>query len=97
MFTDVNGSFSNKSAIFQFSSVIYCFHVLTQQYRDRRNSKYRQQTEKYRKQVITNQILKTTTQKFYNCEREICETIVFLSTYRVLLCLVEFMEGKDRW
>ena len=52
--SDANDSVHNESAIVQLSSAIYCLCVLTQQHRDRRNSKYRQQTETHRQQVITN-------------------------------------------
>ena len=56
--SDVNNSGHNESAIVQFSSAIYSFCVLTEQYRDRRNIKYKQQTETDRQQVITNHTLK---------------------------------------
>ena len=52
--SDANDSLHNESAIIQFSSAIYCFCVLTQQHRDRRKHKYKQQTETHRQQVITN-------------------------------------------
>jgi hypothetical protein len=55
--SDANDSVHNESAIIQFSSAIYCFCLLTQQYRDRRNIKHRQQTETHRQQVITNHTL----------------------------------------
>ena len=61
--SDANDSVRNESAIIQISSAIYCFCVLKQQNRDRRNSKYRQQTETHRAQVMTNHTLKRTTQK----------------------------------
>ena len=60
--SDANDSLRDESAIIQFSSAIYCLCVLTQQHRDRRNSKYRQQTETHRLQIITNHTLKRTAQ-----------------------------------
>ena len=53
-FNVAHGSVSSESAIVQFSSVIYCFRVLTQQHRDRRKSKYMQQTDTQGQQVIKN-------------------------------------------
>jgi hypothetical protein len=55
--SDVNESVHNESAIVQFSSAIYCLCVLTEQQMDRRNIKYKQQTETHRQQVITNYTL----------------------------------------
>jgi len=52
--SDADGSVHNESAIVQFSPAIYCLCVLTEQHRDRRNSKYRQQNEADRQHVITN-------------------------------------------
>jgi len=46
--SDANDFVHNDSATVQFSSAIYCFFVMTQQHNDRRNSKYRQQTETHR-------------------------------------------------
>jgi hypothetical protein len=43
--SNTNDSVHNENAVIQFSLAIYCFCVLTQLYRDRRNIKYRQQTE----------------------------------------------------
>ena len=57
-----NDSVHSESAIIQFSSAIYCYCVLTQKHRDRRNSKYKQQTETHRQQVMTNHTLKRTVQ-----------------------------------
>ena len=56
--SNTNNSVHNESAIVQFSSAIYCFCVLTEQQRDRRNIKYKQQTETDRQQVITNHKIK---------------------------------------
>jgi hypothetical protein len=61
--SDVNDSVQNEIAIVQLSSAIYCLCVLVQQHRDRRNIKYKQQTETHRQQVITNHTLKRTAQK----------------------------------
>ena len=52
--SDANGSVYNDSATVQCSPAIYCLCVLTEQHRDRRNSKYRQQNEADRQHVITN-------------------------------------------
>ena len=76
--SDANGSVHNESATVQFISAIYCLCVLTEQHSGRRNSKYRQQTETDRQQVITNSTLKRTAQTVLNCNREICESIVCL-------------------
>ena len=46
--SDANGSVTNESATVQLSSAIYCLCVLTEQHSDRRNNKYRQQTETQR-------------------------------------------------
>ena len=59
---DGNDPLHNESAIIQFRSAIYCLCVLTEQQRDRRNIKYRQQTETHRQQVMTNHILARTAQ-----------------------------------
>jgi len=55
--SDANDSVHNESATVQFSSAIYSFCVLTEQHSDRRNSKYKQQTETHRQQVMTNHTL----------------------------------------
>jgi hypothetical protein len=55
--SDANDSVYNESAIVQLSSAIYCLPVLTEQHRDRRNSKYRQQTETHTQQ--TKQLFKS--------------------------------------
>jgi len=60
--SDANSSVHKEGAIVKFSSAIYCLCVLTQQHRDRRNGKYRQQTETHRQQVITHDTLKGTAQ-----------------------------------
>jgi hypothetical protein len=60
--SDANDSVHNESAIVQLSSAIYCLSVLTQQHRDRRNIKYKQQTETHTQQVITNHTSKRTAQ-----------------------------------
>ena len=52
--SDVDSSVHNESATGQFNPAIYCLCVLTEQHRDRRNSKYRQQNEADRQHVITN-------------------------------------------
>ena len=61
IFSNTNNSVRNEGAIVQFSSGIYCFCVLTEQKRDRRNIKYRQQTETHRQQVMTNHKIKRIT------------------------------------
>jgi hypothetical protein len=61
--SDANGSVHNERSIVQFSSGIYCFCVLTEQQRDRKNIKYKQQTETHGQQLIKNHTLKRTTQK----------------------------------
>ena len=63
--SDSNESVHNESAIVQLSSAIYCFSVLTEQQRDRRNIKYKQQNETHRQQVITNHTLKRTAQTIF--------------------------------
>jgi len=55
--SDANNSVHNESETVQLSSAIYCLCVLTEQHRDRRNSKYKQQTETDRQQLITNHTL----------------------------------------
>ena len=60
--SDANGSVHNERATVQLSSAIYCLCVLTEQHSDRKNSKYRQQTETDRQQVMTNSTLKRTAQ-----------------------------------
>jgi hypothetical protein len=60
--SEVIDSVHNESARVQFSSAIYCFCVLTEQHRDRRDIKYKQQTERHRQQVITNHTIKITEQ-----------------------------------
>ena len=60
--SDANGSVHNESATVQLSSAIYCLCVLTEQHSDRRNSKYRQQAETDRQQVMTSSTLKITAQ-----------------------------------
>jgi len=62
IYSNTNNSVHNERAIFQFISAIYCFCVLTEQQRDRRNIKYKQQTETDRQQVITNHTLERTAQ-----------------------------------
>jgi hypothetical protein len=61
--SDINECVQNESATIEFISAIYSFNVLTEQHRDRKNIKYKQQTETHRQQVITNHTLKTTTPK----------------------------------
>jgi hypothetical protein len=58
---EANDSVNNESAIVQFSSAIYRLCVLTEEHRDRRNIKYKQQTETHRQQVIKNLKKKKTT------------------------------------
>jgi hypothetical protein len=60
--SNTNDPAHTESAIVKFSSAIYCFCVLTEQQRDRKNIKYKQQTETHRQQVITNHTIKRTTQ-----------------------------------
>jgi hypothetical protein len=60
--SNTNNYVHNDSAIVQFSLAIYCFCVLREQYRDRRNIKHKQQTQTHRQQVITYHILKRTAQ-----------------------------------
>ena len=74
--SEANGSVHNESATVQLSSAIYCLCVLTEQHSDRRNSKYRQQIETDRQELITNSTLKRTAQQFYNCERYIFRTFI---------------------
>jgi hypothetical protein len=52
--SDVNDSLYNETAVIHFTSPIYCLCVLTEQHRDRRNIKYKQQTETRTQEVITN-------------------------------------------
>jgi hypothetical protein len=57
-----NDSVHSEIAIVQLRSAIYCLCVLTEEHRDRRNSKYKQQTETHRQQLITNRTLNRTAQ-----------------------------------
>jgi hypothetical protein len=60
---NTNNYVHNASTIVLFSSAIYCFYVLTEQQRDRRNIKYKQQTETHRAHVIENHTFKIRTQE----------------------------------
>ena len=61
--SDANGSVQKESATVQCISAIYCLCVLTEQHSDRRNSKYRQQTEINTQQVISNHTLERKAQR----------------------------------
>jgi hypothetical protein len=68
--SDANYSVHNEGPIVQFSSAIYCLCVLTEQHRDRRNSKYKQQIETHGQQVITDHTLKRTAQTILELWKE---------------------------
>ena len=93
--SDANDSVHNESATVQFNSAIYCLCVLTEQHRNRRNSKYKQQNETHRQQVMTNHTLKEQHKHYCNCEREISVTIIFLSTRTVPFCSLELIIEKE--
>ena len=111
--SDANGSVRNESAIIQFSSAIYFLCVLTEQQRDRRNIKYRQQTETHRQQVMTNHTVARTAQtvlqlwkgnlwndRFVYCTQSTVVMCCVVLCCVVLCCCVVFswiVEGKDSW
>ena len=92
--SDANGSVHNESATVQCSSAIYCLFVLTEQHSDRRNSKYRQQAETQtagnnKSHIRTNSANSIVTVKGTFLKRSL------FSTYRVVLCGIEFIEGGE--
>jgi len=86
--SDANVSVHNESATVQCISAIYCSCVLTEQHSDRRNSKYRQQTEKQRAVNNKSHIKTNSTNRIINVKGTFLKRSLF-SAYRLLLCWID--------
>jgi len=60
--SNTNESVHNGISIIQYISAVYCFCLLTEQNRRRRNIKYNQQTETHGQKLIRYHTLKSTAQ-----------------------------------